>query len=75
MGDVGDADGGVLFLAGNRDRDGPAAALLERGPEVALRPVDRGDGNRVEAAAIGGGVDGEERKAVAHDFTFSPAGS
>ena len=72
--DVGDADGGVVFLAGDRDRDEPAVALLERGAEVALRALDRRPRDRVDAAAVGGSVDGEEREA-AHDFTFSPAGS
>ena len=73
MRDVGDADGRVVLLAGDRDRDEPAVALLERGAEIALRALDRRLRDRMESAAVGGGVD--ERNGEAHDFTFSPAGS
>ncbi len=64
----------VLLLARDRDGDEPAATLLEGRAEVALRALDRRDGDRVDVAVVGGGVDGEEVER-AHDFTFSPAGS
>ncbi len=73
MRDIGDAGCRVLLLAGDRDGNEPAASLLERGAEVALRAIDSGDGHGMEAAAVGGSIDGEEGEA--HDFTFSPAGS
>ena len=71
---VGDPDGDMGFLAGNRHRNEPAVALLEGGAEIALRALDRGLRDRMDAAAVGRRVDGEKGEA-AHDFTFSPAGS
>ena len=74
MREVGDPDGAeVLLLAGDRDGNEPAVALLERGAELALRALDRGLRDRMDAAAVGGRVDGEELEG-AHDFDLLAVG-
>ena len=73
--EVGDADGRACASSpGIETGTSQPSRSSNVAPSVALRALHRRCRDRVDVAAVGGGVDREEGES-AHDFTFSPAGS